>query len=69
MDSDHVRELMSADNRSKGKAALAAAARAFAKAQQQGNVWISDQGTFETFEMFENWAPAPSKNPDQLRLV
>jgi hypothetical protein len=63
---------MSAEEKSKGKAALAAAARAFTRAQTKGYVWISDEGTFETWEQTGLWAPAPpapSINPGQLRLA
>lgn len=61
---------MTSELKRKGEAALAASARAFTKAQTQGNVWLNEQtGLFETYEMYEGWMPAPSKNPDQLRLV
>lgn len=60
---------MTAEQASKGKAALGAAARAFTKAQKDGNVWISDEGLFETYEMFDGWHPKPPENPEQLRLV
>jgi hypothetical protein len=53
----------------KGKAALAASARAFTKAQKQGNVWVGQDGLFETCEMYEMYVPPPPKNPDQLRLA
>lgn len=47
---------------------LAPAARAFAKAQKQGYVWIGEQGTFQTIEAFDAWEPKPPPHPDQLRL-
>jgi hypothetical protein len=48
----------------KGKAALAASARAFTKAQKQGAVWIGQDGLFETVQ----GTPAPPANPAQLAL-
>jgi hypothetical protein len=59
---------LTAEQRDKGKAALGAAARAFTKAQKDGNVWVGEQGTFETYQMFDGWHPKPPANPDQLRL-
>jgi hypothetical protein len=59
---------MTSENVSAGKAALAAAARAFDRAKRDGNVWLGDDGLFQTFEMFDDWTPAAPKNPDQLRL-
>jgi hypothetical protein len=50
-------------------AGLAPAARAFERAKRKGYVWIGEQGTFETFEMFDDWEPSPPPNPDQLRLA
>ena len=52
-----------------GKAALAAAARAFTKAQKLGYVWISDDGTFETHEGQLGFVPPDPIHPDQLRLA
>ena len=49
--------------------ALAPAARAFTKAQNKGLVWVSDEGVFQTHEMFDAPDYAAPKNPDQLRLV
>jgi hypothetical protein len=52
-----------------GVKALAAAARAFARAQKLGYAWIGDEGCFETCE---DWGAPPSQkidNPDQLRLA
>jgi hypothetical protein len=60
---------VSADERRKGEAALAASARAFRKAQNHGLVWLSEDGrylTHESFDMPEYKAPA---NPDQLPLT
>jgi hypothetical protein len=57
-----------ADER-EGKAALAAAARAFTKAQTKGLVWIGEQGTFETHEAWDMPQYRPSDNPAQLRLA
>lgn len=52
-----------------GAAALAAAARAFRKAQNKGYVWIGEQGSFETHESTGAWTPPPPIHPDQLRLA
>jgi hypothetical protein len=52
-----------------GAAALAAAARAFARAQKKGYVWIGDQGTFETYENTLAFVPPPPIHPDQLRFA
>jgi hypothetical protein len=52
----------------KGEAALAAAARAFTKAQKQGLVWIGEQGTFETHEAWGVPQYKAAPNPQQLRL-
>jgi hypothetical protein len=57
------------DEEAKGRAALAAAARAFERAQRAGHVWISDEGSFHTYEQTGMWMPAAPKNPDQLRLA
>lgn len=61
---------MSTEDLKAGKAALAAAARAFARAQAKGYVWIGEQGAFETSES-EIGGPPPSKSthPGQLRLA
>jgi hypothetical protein len=59
---------VSTEEKTKGKAALAAAARAFARAQKHGHVWISDDGRFHTWEHTGMWTPAPPTNPAQLRL-
>lgn len=50
-------------------ALLKPAARAFAKAQSRGHVWIGEQGTFETIESQIAYVPADPKDPDQLRLI
>jgi hypothetical protein len=55
-------------DRERFKAALAAAARAFTKAQTKGYVWISDDGLYETWEQTLMFDPAPPTNPAQLRL-
>jgi len=52
-----------------GSQCLAAAARAFARAQRDGLVWIGESGMFETVEGQLNFEPPESENPDQLRLV
>lgn len=52
-----------------GAAALAAAARAFRKAQNKGYVWIGEQGAFETHESTGAWTPPPLIHPNQLRLA
>lgn len=49
-------------------AALAASARAFDKAKTKGYVWISDDGTYQTYEMFDGFRPSPGPNPDQLTI-
>lgn len=51
-----------------GVQCLAAAARAFARAQRDGLVWIGESGMFETYEDQLNFEPPPSENPDQLQL-
>jgi hypothetical protein len=48
---------------------LAAAARAFKRAQRAGLVWIGESGYFETIEGQLNFEPPESENPDQLRLA
>jgi hypothetical protein len=57
------------DSEAQGRAALAAAARAFDRAKRAGNVWLADDGSFHTYEQTGMWMPAPPKNPDQLRLA
>jgi hypothetical protein len=49
--------------------ALAPPARAFARAQKLGYVWLGEQGTFETVDGTLCHDPKPPANPDQLRLV
>jgi hypothetical protein len=52
-----------------GVAALAAAARAFTRAQVKGYVWVGQSGLFETHESTGAWAPPPPIHRDQLRLA
>lgn len=59
---------MSTDEANAGKAALAAAARAFDRAKKAGHVWLADDGRLHTYEQTGLWRPAEPKNPDQLRL-
>jgi hypothetical protein len=47
---------------------LAAAARAFARAQRDGLVWIGESGMYETIEGQLSYEPPPSEDPDQLQL-
>lgn len=52
-----------------GMKALTLAARAFARAQAKGYVWIGEDGLFDTCEMWD-LPPAPKvANPDQLPLA
>lgn len=50
-------------------AALAASANAFDRAKVKGYVWIGEQGTFQTHEMYGGFVPPPPIHPDQLRLA
>jgi hypothetical protein len=49
-----------------GMKALTSAARAFARAQSKGYVWIGEQGTFETCEGWMSPPEPKTGNPDQL---
>ena len=49
-----------------GKRALAAAARAFARAKRKGYVWVNDEGFYESHESQLAWLPPEPPNPDQL---
>jgi len=51
-----------------GKRALAAAARAFRRAQAKGYVWVNDDGFFESHEGQLEWLPPAPIHPDQLRF-
>lgn len=51
-----------------GKRALAAAARAFRRAQTKGYVWVNADGFFESHEGQISWVPPTPPNPDQLRF-
>jgi hypothetical protein len=52
-----------------GVECLAAAARAFARAQRAGLVWVGESGMYETIEDQLNYELPESENPDQLRLA
>jgi hypothetical protein len=59
---------LTADLRRAGQAALAASARAFARAQKLGYVWIGEQGAFETHDEIGGVPDSPN-HPNQLRLA
>jgi hypothetical protein len=52
-----------------GKRALAAAARAFARAQRKGYVWVNEDGFYESHEGQLAWVPSDPIHPDQLRFA
>lgn len=52
----------------KGAAALAAAARAFDKAQEKGYAWPNEDGGFSTWEQTGIFQMPDPITPEQLRL-
>jgi hypothetical protein len=52
-----------------GKRALAAAARAFARAKRKGYVWVNENGFYESHENQIAWLPPEPIHPDQLRII